>query len=227
MVTPKHQKISQTNGPFSEDRIWPPPPTLDFLSKDFCPQPGLGWKFLLSGRGKNCSPCSFQDSHSLTEGNQVSLVRIQFSHNQNQMKNQQTLGVGIESWSWFSHTSEDMELVEFYWTWSDFVKFSSETCGSSRNDRGHLPMATLLRQLLLHKLPNNCEEWSLQDVHQDSCLQATEGQAKQTILGAWLRRCSLSTPLHNTFQQKVDHWKRNFQGYQLLVTDRARVSPGL
>ena len=36
------------------------------------------------GRGKNCSHCSFQDFRSLTKRNQVSSVRIRFSHNQNQ-----------------------------------------------------------------------------------------------------------------------------------------------
>ena len=29
---------------------------------------------------KNCSHCNFQDFHSLTRGNHVSLVRIHFSH---------------------------------------------------------------------------------------------------------------------------------------------------
>ena len=32
------------------------------------------------GQGKNCSHCSFQDFHSLTKRNQVSLVRMQLSH---------------------------------------------------------------------------------------------------------------------------------------------------
>ena len=51
------------------------------------------------GRGKSCSRCSFQNFRSLTKGSQVSLVRIHFSHNQNQMENRQTLGVGVESGS--------------------------------------------------------------------------------------------------------------------------------
>ena len=47
--------------------------------------------------GKNCSDSNFQELHSLTDGNQVSLVRTHFSHNQNQMENRQTLGVGLRS----------------------------------------------------------------------------------------------------------------------------------
>ena len=35
----------------------------------------------------------------ITKGSQVSLVRIHFSHNQNQTENRQTLGVGVESGS--------------------------------------------------------------------------------------------------------------------------------
>ena len=46
------------------------------------------------GRGKNCFRYSFQDFHSLTQGHQVSSVRIHFSHNQNLMENRQTLGWG-------------------------------------------------------------------------------------------------------------------------------------
>ena len=48
------------------------------LVRIFCLQPGLGWKFLLRRtccRSKNGSHCSFQDFHSLTKENQVSLVR--------------------------------------------------------------------------------------------------------------------------------------------------------
>ena len=47
----------------------------------------------------DCSHCNFQDFQSLTKGNQVSLVRIHFSHNQNQMENRQTLGSGVKSGS--------------------------------------------------------------------------------------------------------------------------------
>ena len=81
-------------------RSWPPPPTPELLSKDFCLQPGLGWKFLLrrTWSGKNCSHCSFQDFQSLTKGNQVSLVRMHFSHPES-MENRQTLGSGVESGS--------------------------------------------------------------------------------------------------------------------------------
>ena len=35
-------------------------------------------------------------SHSLAKGNHVTLVRIHSSHNQNQIKNRQTLGSGVE-----------------------------------------------------------------------------------------------------------------------------------
>ena len=65
-------------------KSWPPPPTLDFLTKDICLQPE-------PGRGKNCSHCNFQDFRSLTKGNQISLST---SPTQNQMENRQTLGDG-------------------------------------------------------------------------------------------------------------------------------------
>ena len=69
---------------FLEDQILRhPPPTREFLSKLFCLQPGLERKFLLRRtccRGKNCSDCNFSDFYSLSKGNQVSLVRIHFSH---------------------------------------------------------------------------------------------------------------------------------------------------
>ena len=57
----------------SWDHILPPPPTPDFLSKDFCLQPG---------RDKSCSHCNFQEFHSLDKGNEVSLLKIpiHFSH---------------------------------------------------------------------------------------------------------------------------------------------------
>ena len=42
--------------------FWPPPPTPDFLSKDFCLQPGLEWKFLLSRTwlGRKLLPLQFR-----------------------------------------------------------------------------------------------------------------------------------------------------------------------
>ena len=70
----------------NEDRIDPhgaPPPTPEFLSKDLCLQPGLERKFLprrTCCRGQDCSHCSFQDFSCLAKGNQVSLMRIHFSH---------------------------------------------------------------------------------------------------------------------------------------------------
>ena len=48
--------------------------------------------------GKNCSHCNFQDFHSLTKGNQVSLVRIHFSHPGSDGKSAD-VGVGVESGS--------------------------------------------------------------------------------------------------------------------------------
>ena len=41
--------------------FWPPPPTLDFLSQDFCLQPGLGWKSLLrrTWSGQKLFPLQF------------------------------------------------------------------------------------------------------------------------------------------------------------------------
>ena len=62
-------------------RFWPPPPTPDFLGKNFCP--GLGRKFLPKRtcyRGKHRSHCGLQGVHFCSKGKQVSLVRIHFSH---------------------------------------------------------------------------------------------------------------------------------------------------
>ena len=58
-------------------------------------QPGLERKFPLgkTGRGKICSHCNFWNFHSLTEGNQVSLVRIDFSHPESNGK-ASVVGVG-------------------------------------------------------------------------------------------------------------------------------------
>ena len=71
---------------------WPPPPTPDFLNKNFCLEPGL---FLLrrtwSDKG---SRCCFQDFHSLTKGNEVSLLRIYFSEPDSDGKSTD-LGVGV------------------------------------------------------------------------------------------------------------------------------------
>ena len=64
----KHYSLDPESTPNLRIEFSPPPPTLNFLNKDFCLQPGLGWKFLLRRtccRGKNCSHCSFQDFQSL------------------------------------------------------------------------------------------------------------------------------------------------------------------
>ena len=60
-------------------------------------QPGLEWKFLLRRTccwGKNCSHCSFQDFHSLSKGNQVSLVRTFLSEPGSKSKNSRLGGWG-------------------------------------------------------------------------------------------------------------------------------------
>ena len=87
---------------FLEIRFWPPPPTPEFLGKDFCLQPGLERKFLLQRTWprqtfcrKNCSYCSFQDLY------QVSSARIHFSHPEWDGKSS-NVGVGAESESWSS-----------------------------------------------------------------------------------------------------------------------------
>ena len=63
---------------FLRIKFSPPPPTPEFLSKDFPsatrPRTEILTKENLVGT-KNCSHCSFQDFHSLSKGNQVSLVR--------------------------------------------------------------------------------------------------------------------------------------------------------
>ena len=76
-------------------RFRPPPPTTEFLREDFCLQPGLRWKFLLrrTWSDENGSHCSFQDFHSLTKENQVSLLRIFFSEPNSRGKSTD-LGVG-------------------------------------------------------------------------------------------------------------------------------------
>ena len=63
---------------FKRSNSHPHPQPQNSLLRIFRLQPGLEWKFLLRRtccRGKNCSHCSFQDFHSLSKENQVSLVR--------------------------------------------------------------------------------------------------------------------------------------------------------
>ena len=59
-----------------------PGPNTRIPTKDFCLQPGLKSKFLLriTWLGQQFSHCNFQDVRSLSEENQVSLLRISFSH---------------------------------------------------------------------------------------------------------------------------------------------------
>ena len=70
---------------FARIWFWPPPPTPEFLTKDFCLQTSFDWHFLLrrtwsgGGGGESCSHCCFQDFRSLSKEHQVSLLRILFS----------------------------------------------------------------------------------------------------------------------------------------------------
>ena len=58
-------------------RFWPSPPTPEFLSKDFCLQPGFEWKLLLRRtccRGKNLLPLQFPGLSLPYEGKPGSLT---------------------------------------------------------------------------------------------------------------------------------------------------------
>ena len=67
----------------------PPPPTPEFLSKDF-PSATRSRKESLTKENlvgaKNCSHCNFQGFHSLNKENQVSLVRASLSEPGSQRK---------------------------------------------------------------------------------------------------------------------------------------------
>ena len=67
-------------------QFWPAPPIPEFLSKDFCLEPGLEWKFLLSLPKENLvrakiAPTAISRTFTplLRKTNQVSLVRVHFS----------------------------------------------------------------------------------------------------------------------------------------------------
>ena len=105
------QGVNSGNGYFG--RAWDPekqwgsnfdphPQPQNSLLRIFRLQPGLEWKFLLrrTWLRQNCSYCSFQDFHSLSKGNQVSLVRTFLSEPGSKSKKQQTWGLGVEKWSW-------------------------------------------------------------------------------------------------------------------------------
>ena len=79
----------------SQDQILTPPPTPEFLRKDFCLQPGLEWKVLLrrTWSGRKMLPLQFPELHSLTEGNRASFVRTLFSHPESDGKSSD-VGVG-------------------------------------------------------------------------------------------------------------------------------------
>ena len=82
----------------TEDQILTPTPTPDLLSRNFCLEPDLRWKFLLrrTWLGQKTAPTAiFQDFHSLSKGKQVALVRIHFSHPESDGKSAD-LGVGRE-----------------------------------------------------------------------------------------------------------------------------------
>ena len=75
-----------SSSPFCTRPFWRMP---NSLVRIFRLQPGLERKFLLRRTccwGENCSHCSFQDFHSLSKGNQVSLVRTFLSEPGSQSK---------------------------------------------------------------------------------------------------------------------------------------------
>ena len=72
----------------------PPNPRIPYKGFFFCNQVSNGNSYLGEpGHRKNCSHCSFQGFHSLTKGNQVSLVRNHFSHPESDGKSPD-VGVG-------------------------------------------------------------------------------------------------------------------------------------
>ena len=87
-----------------------PPPTPEFLTRDFCLQPGLGWKFFTKEnlvRQKKGSRCNLQDFHSLTKENQVSLLRI-FLFEPGSDGKSTGLGMGVEEDLESKSGSQDM-----------------------------------------------------------------------------------------------------------------------
>ena len=92
----KWQRLSYTTSQISGSDLTPAPnPEFLFLCEDFCLQPSLNWKFLLrrTWSGQKCSHCNFQNLHPLTKRNQVSLLRIHFSHPESDWKSWD-VGVG-------------------------------------------------------------------------------------------------------------------------------------
>ena len=92
-------------------RLRPPPPTPEFLSKNFCLQPGLQWKVLLrrTWSGQKLLPLQFPGlSPHPTKGNQVSSEGFT-SPTQNHMENRQALGSGVES-------GPDVHVI-LHWRW--------------------------------------------------------------------------------------------------------------
>ena len=85
---------SSVLGASTADRIVTPP--MDFLSQDFCLQPGPRWKFLLrrTRSGQKLLPLRFQHFHSLSKGKQASLVSIHFSHPESDGKSADVGGGG-------------------------------------------------------------------------------------------------------------------------------------
>ena len=89
---------------FPEDPILTPhPQPQNSQVRIYCLAPGLELAILTEEnlvRTKNCCHCSFQNFHSFTKGNQVSLVRIHFSHPRIGRKIPGCWGRGVESGSW-------------------------------------------------------------------------------------------------------------------------------
>ena len=67
---PSRRVIAPISGSALRIEFWPPPPTPDFLSKDFCLQPGLGWKLLLrkTWSGQKMLPLQFPGLSHPSEG---------------------------------------------------------------------------------------------------------------------------------------------------------------
>ena len=75
-------------GMIEDPSLEPHPQPQNSLLRIFRLRPGLEWKFLprRTWLGKNCSHCSFQDFHSLSKENQVSLVRTFLSESGSESK---------------------------------------------------------------------------------------------------------------------------------------------
>ena len=64
-----------------------PPPTPDVLRKDFCLEPGLGWKFLLTGWPRNLTGTGNQNRRNRFSRNPKNLLRLLLGDNLQRLNN--------------------------------------------------------------------------------------------------------------------------------------------